>query len=269
MGTPAEEGGAGKVRLIEQSAFKGMDVAIMTHPAPHHDTRPKCLSVNMVTVKYHGKASHAAAFPWEGVNALDAAVLCYTSVSNLRQQFMPTWRVHGIISKGGTKPNIIPDYTELEYYMRAPTDSELTTLQDKLYACFQAAAVATGCTVEVQENARYSNMVTSVPLADAYDANAKALGIDTTLDPTLVNKNGSTDMGDVSHVVPAIHPLYSIHTTALNHTREFTAVAGSAAAQPYTLAQGKALAMTALDVMTSPQLLAEIQAAFERDASCF
>ncbi|KAK7107828.1 peptidase M20 domain-containing protein 2-like [Littorina saxatilis] len=264
LGTPAEEGGGGKVQLIEQGAFTGMDVAMMTHPAPDHDTRPVCLAYSGITVRYFGKASHASGFPWKGVNALDAAVMCYQSVSNMRQQFLPTWRVHGIITKGGTKPNIIPDNTELDYYMRAPTDEELLTLKDKMVKCFEAAATATGCTLElVEDRVGYSNLVTNGPLADTYDSHARALGV--TLGSAFQDKAGSTDMGNVSHVLPSLHPMYSLHTEAVNHTREFTTVSGSPEAQPYTLDQGKALAMTAIDVLTSPGLLAKIKADFEKN----
>ncbi|XP_053398312.1 peptidase M20 domain-containing protein 2-like [Mercenaria mercenaria] len=148
LGTPAEEGGGGKIDMIEAGVFMDVDVALMAHPAPVNQDAIHALAIDQVTVKYHGHAAHASAFPWNGVNALDAAVLCYQNVSCHRQQFKPTWRVHGVIKNGGTKPNIIPDLTELEFYARTPSKEELSVLMEKLDLCFKSAATATGCTVE-------------------------------------------------------------------------------------------------------------------------
>ena len=144
LGTPAEEGGGGKILMINNGCFKDIDFCMMVHPAPQDILKPVCLSIQNVTVTYKGHAAHAAAFPWEGINALDAAVMAYNSTSVLRQQMKPTWRVHGIITEGGVKPNIIPDRAQLEYYIRAPTDEELAVLKKKVINCFEAAATATG-----------------------------------------------------------------------------------------------------------------------------
>ena len=130
--------------MINNGCFKDVDFCMMVHPAPHDILKPVCLSIQSVTVTYKGHAAHAAAFPWEGINALDAAVMAYTSTSVLRQQMKPTWRVHGIITEGGVKPNIIPDRAQLKYYIRAPTDEELAVLKEKVINCFEAAATATG-----------------------------------------------------------------------------------------------------------------------------
>ena len=144
FGTPAEEGGGGKILMINNGCFKGVDLCMMVHPSPVDMLKPTILARDKVTVTYKGHASHAAAFPWEGVNALDAAVMAYNSISVLRQQMKPTWRVHGIITEGGVKPNIIPDRTQLQYYLRAPTVEELDLLRQKVTSCFEAAATATG-----------------------------------------------------------------------------------------------------------------------------
>ena len=144
FGTPAEEGGGGKILMINNGCFKGVDFCMMVHPSPVDMLKPTILARDKVTVTYKGHASHAAAFPWEGVNALDAAVIAYNSISVLRQQMKPTWRVHGIITEGGVKPNIIPDRTQLQYYLRAPTVEELDLLRQKVTSCFEAAATATG-----------------------------------------------------------------------------------------------------------------------------
>nr|XP_032643618.1 peptidase M20 domain-containing protein 2 isoform X2 [Chelonoidis abingdonii] len=145
LGTPAEEGGGGKIELIAAGAFDDLDVVFMAHPAQSDAAYLPDVAEHDVTVKYYGKASHAAAYPWEGVNALDAAVLAYNNISVLRQQMKPTWRVHGIIKNGGVKPNIIPSYTELEFYLRAPSLKDLTILTERAENCFKAAAVATKC----------------------------------------------------------------------------------------------------------------------------
>ena len=144
LGTPAEEGGGGKVLMIKNGCFKDLDFCMMVHPCPVDLLKPTILARDSVTVTYKGHAAHAAAFPWEGINALDAAVMAYNSISMLRQQIKPTWRVHGIISEGGVKPNIIPDRSQLTYCLRAPTDGELKVLREKVTSCFEAAATATG-----------------------------------------------------------------------------------------------------------------------------
>ncbi|XP_025099822.1 peptidase M20 domain-containing protein 2-like [Pomacea canaliculata] len=265
LGTPAEEGGGGKIELINKDVFKDVDVAMMVHPSPFNMSRFPCMPASLVSVKYRGRASHAAAFPWEGVNALDAAVMCYQGISNMRQQFKPSWRVNVIIKNGGAKANIIPDFAELELIIRAETDADLKVLKDKLYNNFHAAASATGCSVEIiPEAVQYSAMVINSSLIKAYEANAADLDIQ--FEPVRADvPRGSTDMGNVSHVVPSIHPMYSVGRNALNHTREFTEASGDIAAQPNTLNQGKALAMTAIDVFTSPGLLQAIKDDFRND----
>ena len=144
LGTPAEEGGGGKILMINNGCFKDLDICMMVHPAPYDVLKPVVLAIKEVTVTYKGHAAHAAAFPWEGVNALDAAVMAYTNISVLRQQMKPTWRVQGIFTEGGVKPNIIPDRAQLHYAIRAETDRELEVLKEKVISCFQAAALATG-----------------------------------------------------------------------------------------------------------------------------
>ena len=144
LGTPAEEGGGGKIKMIDSGCFKDVDVCMMVHPKPFNCIYPTCLASQSVYVTYHGKPSHAAAFPWEGVNALDATVSAFSSLSLLRQQMKPTWRIHGIITEGGAKPNIIPERASLWYTVRAPNEDELQVLRDKVHKCFQASAEATG-----------------------------------------------------------------------------------------------------------------------------
>jgi len=202
MGTPAEEGWGGKVYLIENGAFKDVDIAMMVHPSPYTVLMPTFSAIAELKVTYTGKAAHAAAFPWKGVNALDAAVLAYNSISVLRQQMKPKWSVHGIITNGGNKPNIIPERSELEYWIRAPDRTELEMFGAKVKACFHAAAAATGCKVTVKEIGKvFDNLLSNEILAKLYCDNLGTFGIDFC---TALEEIGSTDMGNVSYTVPAI-----------------------------------------------------------------
>ncbi|XP_070706008.1 xaa-Arg dipeptidase-like [Pempheris klunzingeri] len=264
LGTPAEEDGGGKIDMIREGAFEGLDVVFMAHPSKEDATYLPCVAEHDVTIKYHGKASHASAYPWEGINALDAAVLCYNNLSVLRQQMKPDWRVHGIIKHGGVKPNIIPAFTELEYYLRTPSRAELPILKAKAEKCFSSAAVATGCEVEVQfARNEYDNMLRVAALEELYERNGKALGMDFTTDEAVLhNESGSTDFGNVTFVVPGTHPYFYIGSNALNHTEEYSIAAGDDRAQFFTLRTAKALAMTALDVLLCPELLQRVKHEF-------
>ncbi|XP_028843345.1 peptidase M20 domain-containing protein 2-like [Denticeps clupeoides] len=263
LGTPAEEEGGGKVDLIQAGAFEGMDVVFMAHPSQEDSVSCPCIAITECNVKYHGKASHAAAYPWEGINALDAAVLAYNNLSALRQQLKPDWRVHGIIKHGGVKPNIIPDYTELEFYLRTPMYKELSDLKAKAEACFRSAAVATGCQVEITyPGHEYTNILQNTTLEKLYQENGRALGIEFKEEGR--DLSGSTDFGNVSFIVPGIHPYFYIGSDALNHTAEYTAAAGAEQAQMYTLRTSKALAMTALDVLLDPELLKKVREEFRQ-----
>lgn len=144
FGTPAEEFGGGKILMIDNGCFKDVDFCMMVHPCPVDVLKATIVSGHSVTVTFKGHAAHAAAFPWEGINALDAAVIAYNNISVLRQQIKPSWLVHGIISEGGVKPNIIPDRAQLRFCVRAPNDEELSKFAKKVTNCFKSAALATG-----------------------------------------------------------------------------------------------------------------------------
>ncbi|NXM68633.1 P20D2 protein, partial [Serilophus lunatus] len=264
LGTPAEEQGGGKIDLIKAGAFDGLDVVFMAHPSQENAAYLPDVAEHDVTVKYYGKASHAAAYPWEGVNALDAAVLAYNNLSVLRQQMKPTWRVHGVIKNGGVKPNIIPSYTELEFYLRAPSMKELSVLTEKVENCFKSAALATGCQVEIKGGENdYYNVLPNKSLQKIYKENGKKLGIEFISEEAILNGlSGSTDFGNVTFVVPGLHPYFYIGSDALNHTEQYTEAAGSQTAQFYALRTAKALAMTALDVIFKPGLLEEVRKDF-------
>ena len=247
LGTPAEEGGGGKVLLINKGAFNDIDIAIMVHPAPDDVVIGYVNARITVSVEYTGKAAHAAAFPWEGVNALDAAVLAYTNVSLLRQQMKPTWRTHGIFTNGGTKPNIIPEKASLLYYIRAPNMADLEKLNAKMTECFESAAKATGCKVEIKENdVKYTDLHSNAILADLYRKHLDETGIKYSFE---ANASWSTDMGNVSYVVPSLHPNYSVGSGEVNHTREFTTVTNTAQAHDKTRLIAANMGLTCIDVL--------------------
>uniref|UniRef100_A0A8C6NQL3 Peptidase M20 domain containing 2 n=1 Tax=Nothobranchius furzeri TaxID=105023 RepID=A0A8C6NQL3_NOTFU len=268
LGTPAEESGGGKIDLIQAGAFADIDLVFMAHPA-QRDTA--IFVLHRVAVKYRGKASHASAYPWEGINALDAAVLAYNNLSLLRQQLKPDWRLHGEKQNiQNLKPNIIPAYSELEYFLRTPLLSELNNLKAKAEACFRAAGEATGCQVSTLLSSDYIrhpyfNILPNSTLENLYESNGKALGMEFPEQPGICNYlAGSTDFGNVSFVMPGIHPFFYIGTDALNHTEEYTEAAGAEKAQLHTLRTAKALAMTAVDVVCCPELLQRVRDNFRQ-----
>jgi len=224
LGTPAEEKIGGKVDLIDAGAFSGAAAALMVHPATEDTLDPPILAVNHLVVEFHGKTAHASASPWEGRNALDAFVLAYVNISALRQAMYPTDKTHCMITHGGDAPNIVPDYTRSEWYVRAATKARLDEFMARVVACFRAAADATGCTVEVSPvGHEYQDLISDPVLAALYDANSRDLGRPLVRgaerDPAA---GGSTDMGNVSHVVPAIHPFLDLGCApATNHQVAF------------------------------------------------
>jgi amidohydrolase len=262
FGTPAEEAIGGKAIMVNSGCFNDVDIAMMVHPMNSDFLQRYILSMVELTVTYEGKAAHAATSPWEGLNALDAAVMAYTGVSMLRQQMKPSWRVHGVFKKGGTKPNVIPEVAELNYYLRAPTDGELNILKTKMEAVFHSASQATGCEVKVTTQSHYSNLIVNTDLINVFEKNALPLGFK--FKPPVWG--GSTDMGNVSYVVPSIHPYFGVGTTAPCHTREFTLAANTDYAHERAICAGKALAMTAIDVLTCSPLLEKIKATFNEQS---
>ncbi|XP_078698235.1 peptidase M20 domain-containing protein 2-like isoform X2 [Branchiostoma floridae x Branchiostoma belcheri] len=273
LGTPAEEQGGGKNILIERGCFNDVDFAMMAHPDICSIARWRCLARVSVNVTYRGEASHPAYQTWQGTNALDAAVLCYSNISVLRQQMRPHHQVHGIILDGGTHPDVIPTETKLEFMLRAPLRSDLALLEGQVVACFQAAAVATGCKLEYKFDKgpeHYLNVLQNDTLISLYEENSQEFGMDFCTDQKICAGemfSGSTDMGNVSHVVPSIHPEFSIGDTAATHSALFTKVAGAREAQPYTLTQAKVLAMTAIDVICQPELFKKMKDDFKHDVA--
>src|SRR5437868_14852840 len=206
LGTPAEEGGGGKIYMGEAGAFDGVDAALMVHPADQDLLEMNVIAIATWEVEYFGEAAHAAAFPHLGRNALDAAVLGYNAVAALRQHIKPNERVHGVFTEAGHKPNIVPDHTVAEWYVRSGTIASLQPLKERVLACLHAGADAAGCRMEHRVTCpEYSDLRTNPTMADLYRANSERVG----RQPRHADNGvlGSTDMGNVSYLVPSIHPM--------------------------------------------------------------
>jgi amidohydrolase len=250
-GTPAEEGGGGKIELLARGAFAGLRLAMMAHPAPVDIAEARPFAVSHSRIRYHGKAAHAAAYPEAGINAADAFVVAQTAIGLLRQQLPPGTRVHGVITRGGEAPNAIPELTEGRWYVRAETLAELALVEPRVHRCFEAGALATGCELEITpESEPYAEFRADEPALGCYRRNAEALGrVFSGADSAARMNRASTDMGNVSQAVPAIHPYIGIGSLpALNHQREFAAHCVGAAADRALLDAAAALAWTAADI---------------------
>ena len=257
LGTPAEEGGGGKILMLERGAFAGVHAAMMVHPWPTEHLTGSCLAVAHFDVSYTGREAHASAAPWEGVNAQDALTVAQVAIGLLRQQLQPGDQVHGVVTHGSSAANVIPAAITARYMVRSPTAAGLAALRPRVDACFTAGALATGCALEYEELAPvYSHMEADAELLRAYRGNAEALGRHFEADdagaplPTL-----STDMANVSLAVPTIHPLIGIETHgAVNHQREFAAACVTPSADAAVRDGAVALAWTAIDAATDPEL---------------
>ncbi|MBF6601026.1 MAG: M20 family metallopeptidase [Dehalococcoidia bacterium] len=262
LGTPAEELGGGKVAMIRHGAFDDIDVAMMAHPMAVDIADPPMLGVAHVDVVYHGRAVHASVAPEQGRNALDAVVTAYQAVAQLRQHIRRDARLHGIITDGGVAANIVPERAAATFYVRAQQPRYLQELKQRVQGCFEAGALATGCELEADwhEDSEYAPLRSNRPLAEAYRSNGEALGR-RFLDVKNVS-TGSSDMGNVSQVVPSIHPTFGIGQMIFNHTPEFTAAVVTDVAHESMLQAAEALAMTGVDVALEPELLRRIKADF-------
>jgi amidohydrolase len=265
LGTPAEELGAGgKIRLLEAGAFDGVDVALMVHPSVADVAWAPHIACRRLAVRMHGKAAHAAAAPWDGVNALDGIVAAYTGIAMLRQHLRPGEKVHGIITEGGDAENIVPDRAGAVFQVRAPTLARLEPLERKVQACFEGAATQAGCRLEVAALGSYAELWYNAPLAAAYRRNGERLGR-RFLDPAIIPLSvaGSTDMGNVSQVVPSLHAMIEIADLDVpGHSVAFREAAVSGRGDRAVIDGAKALAMSALDCWTDAALLEEVRHAF-------
>ncbi|HVR89244.1 MAG TPA: M20 family metallopeptidase [Candidatus Limnocylindria bacterium] len=265
VGTPAEEGGGGKVALVRSGGFNDIDVAMMCHPSSRTLSGRTSLASNRVDIEFTGKAAHAAAQPDKGINALDGVLQTFNNVNAMRQQLRPEARIHGIITSGGSAANIIPEYAMAKFSVRALDRRYQQEVLKRFIACAEGAATATGTKlkVTVQENSGYENMVPSQPLAERWALHLRALGqtVQATQDD---ERMGSTDMGNVSQLMPAIHPYIGIAQEGTpGHSTAFRDAAGTPEAHANALLAAKAMALVTIDVLTDPSLVERARAEFE------
>jgi amidohydrolase len=267
LGTPGEEvcNAGGKILMLERGGFGGIHAAMMVHPAPVDMSAPHIIAAAMFDVLYTGKEAHASAFPQLGVNAADALTVAQTAIGLLRQHIHETDRIHGIVTKGGEAPNIVPAHTAAKYMVRAQSLDKLADLVPKVNRCFEAGAIATGCTYEIVGGDKpYAEMRHDNDMVSIYRRNAEALGR-SFIDPdpraphaagqTRAMGAGSTDMGNVSLALPAIHPLIGINSIpAVNHQPEFTAACATPDADRAVVDGAVAMAWTAIDIANDKAL---------------
>ncbi|MGV9711829.1 M20 family metallopeptidase [Gordonia sp. NPDC003424] len=249
VGTPAEEGGGGKIELLERGGFDGLHAAAMVHPGPADVARARPFAVSHSHISYHGKSAHAAAYPERGVNAADAFTIAQVAIGLLRQQLPSSVRVHGMMTRGGEAPNAIAERTEGRWYVRAETLTELAEIEPRVMRCFEAGALASGAELTVTpESKPYAEFRTDEELLARYEERALAAGRRFGSGPDATMARASTDMGNVSQVIPAIHPYIGIDSLpAVNHQPEFAAATMTPAAET-AIAQGAvALAGTVVD----------------------
>ncbi len=263
-GTPAEEGGGGKIAMARNGAFRGLDAAMMVHPADVDITSMRAIAIHECCAHFHGSEAHAAAAPHMGRNALDGAVLAYNSIAALRQHIRPTERVHGIFTHGGDKPNIVPKYAAMNWYVRSDTLESLKPLKERVELCFRGAAQATGCEVDIQwEDHAYADVRDSAALLTAYISNGHEVGRDFVAPSPNSMVVGSTDMGNVSYLAPSIHPMIRVAPRGVPiHTARFADYAGGEEGDRAAIDGAKILALTALDVWMNRHLRESISAEF-------
>jgi len=265
IGTPAEEGGGGKIRLIRAGIFQEVDAAMMFHPDTRTQVLHWALAVTHMHFAFIGRAAHASGDPEKGINALDAFVLAYNGISLLRQQVKEGARLHGFLKEGGTAPNIIPERTSGEFLVRARDDAYMQELLQKVKNIFQAAALATGCEVRLTfDEEPYVDLRNNAVLARLFEENLRHVGVDPVEGVPWAGA-GSTDMGNVSHVVPALHPTIGIASAEVpGHSQAFLEAAGSPRGYQAMVDAAKALAMTGADLLADPALVEEAKVEFRR-----
>ncbi|MFE3827337.1 M20 family metallopeptidase [Streptomyces sp. NPDC059092] len=253
LGTPAEEGGGGKVLMLERGAFDGMDAAMMVHPAAAEMDAMPGTAVSQFDILYRGTPAHAGAYPERGVNAADAMTVAQVAIGLLRQQTTSTDRIQGIVTEAGSAANVIPESSRGRWIVRSDSLEALAPLKTRVARCFEAGALATGCELTASPvGPDYADLRPDPTMLALYRANAEALGR-TFLDlPDGAAVGAATDMGNVSHAVPTIHPMLGLDCApAVNHQREFTAACVTPAADRAVLDGAVAMAWTAADLATT------------------
>ena len=267
IGTPAEENYGGKIVMARKGAFSDLDVAMLVHPDVADIAVVPSIACQQMNVEFFGKSAHASANPAAGINALDAMILSFNSINALRQHIQSTARIHGIITDGGQAANIVPAHSAGEFYVRAADDAYLDELLQKVLNCFVGAAAATGARLEYKPDVlRYASMHSNMTLAQLYVRNMESVGREVKLCESKIPLNvGSTDMGNVSCVTAAIHPMLAIAPKGISqHSAEFAAAAASETGINGMLDAAKAIAMTVVDLLSQAQILQKVREEFEQ-----
>ena len=263
IGTPAEELCGGKAIMAEQGAFDNIDLAMMVHPGGHDAATTQALACIGLEVEFSGRAAHAAANPEAGINALEAMLQSFAAINSLRQHIKNKARIHGIITNGGEAANIVPAHSAGTFIVRAEDDAYLDKLKEKVLNCFIGAATASGASLEYRwGKVRYAPLRNNLILARLFRQNMQSLGRKMRLsDPS--KAFGSTDMGNVSQIVPTIHPHVAITPKeVVAHSPEFASAAASEAGIQGMLDGAKALAMTVVDLVANPEIVIKVKREF-------
>jgi amidohydrolase len=256
LGTPAEEGGGGKIILLDKGVLHGVDAAMMAHPFDGEASTMPALATRHLLISFQGKAAHAAAAPWDGSSALSAVIQTFQSVDAARLHIRDGARIHGIITNGGQAVNIIPEKTECQFLVRGKTSKYTNEIADRVLRCAEAAALATGVKMSHQVIGGYKNMINNRAMARHYSSLTETLGVHAP-EAAPDSPTGSTDMGDVSHAMPAIHPVFRVAKRGEGscHEDAFVKHTDSEFGYASMIRVAKALAMTAYDLLADPALL--------------
>ena len=263
LGTPGEETFGGKIDMIKAGIFDDVDVAMMVHPSVLNMAIYRTLACLPLEVEFFGKAVHAAIHPAEGVNALEAIILAFNSINSLRQHIKEQARIHGIITNGGEAPNVVPAYSAAKFIIRAPDYAYLEELQGKVLNCFKGASLASGARLKYRWGEKvYAPIKNNVAMARIFSDNLESLGRKLDIFDSQ-SPFGSSDIGNVSEVVPSMHPMVAIASPPVSlHSTEFASAAASEAGYQGLLDAAKAMAMTVVDIIGRPGVLEKIKQEF-------
>lgn len=265
LGTPAEELGKGKIEMVKAGVFNGVDASMMVHGSSKRTVLKHFLGLERVNFTFHGHASHASAYPEEGVNALDAVILLFNSIGLLRQQARSDVRIHGIITDGGRKPNIIPERAAASFYVRANDLKELASIKERVINCAKGAATATGCTVDIVNGGDLNApMKINMAFIEVYRGVLKELGLKEDMQPPEKNV-GSSDIGNVSQIIPTIHPHVPIRAGINIHTREFAEATTSVDGHRALMEGVSTLGLTAIELLFNGEALAAVKKDFNEN----
>jgi amidohydrolase len=264
IGTPGEEGGGGKLLMIKDGWFKGIDAALMVHPSNRNRAVARMLAVMELEFKFYGKASHAAAHPDMGINALDAVIMLFNGVNAMRQQTPNFSRIHGIITHGGDAPNIIPEYAAAKFFVRGLTVADFNAMLEKIVNCASAAAKGTGCKLKVVKNPIfYLPFEPNRTMGKIFKGYMESVGLKDSGTPEN-EEIGSSDIGNLSQVTAALHPEFAVSDHGVvNHSRDFLKAVVSKTGEDAMLKAATALTATVCDLFTNPALFSAVRREFD------